>query len=173
MPDRSITHQHHDTFEGICQLDEDGNEFWSSRDLVALLEYQDWRNFLQVVDKARIACEQSGRPVEDHFGEVNKMVPIGSGAHRSVPDIHLSRYACYLIVQNGDPSKPVIANGQTYFAVQTRQQELAGDAKFVQLSEDKKRLAIPSHHRAHLPGHEFSLTVAMQFALASLARCGR
>lgn len=134
MPDKSIAHQHHATFEGIRQLDEDGNEFWSARDLAPLLEYQDWRNFLQVVDKARVACEQSGRPVDDHFGDVTKMVPIGSGAHRSVPDVHLSRYACYLIVQNGDPSKPVIANGQTYFAMQTRRQELADDAKFAQLS---------------------------------------
>lgn len=118
-----------------------------------MLEYQDWRNFLQVVDKARVACEQSGRPVDDHFGDVTKMVPIGSGAHRSVPDVHLSRYACYLIVQNGDPSKPVIANGQTYFAMQTRRQELADDAKFAQLSEDEKRLAIRNElatHNKHL-----------------------
>lgn len=153
MPDKSIAHQHHATFEGIRQLDEDGNAFWSARDLAPLLEYQDWRNFLQVVDKARLACEQSGRPVDDHFGDVTKMVPIGSGAHRSVPDVHLSRYACYLIVQNGDPSKPVIANGQTYFAMQTRRQELADDAKFAQLSEDEKRLAIRNElatHNKHL-----------------------
>ena len=153
MPDKSIAHQHHATFEGIRQLDDDGNEFWSARDLAPLLEYQDWRNFLQVVDKARVACEQSGRPVDDHFGDVTKMVPIGSGAHRSVPDVHLSRYACYLIVQNGDPSKPVIANGQTYFAMQTRRQELADDAKFAQLSEDEKRLAIRNElatHNKHL-----------------------
>lgn len=153
MPDKSIAQQHHATFEGIRQLDEDGNEYWSARDLAPLLEYQDWRNFLQVVDKARVACQQSERAVSDHFGDATKMVPIGSGAQRPVPDVHLSRYACYLIVQNGDPSKPVIANGQTYFAMQTRRQELADDAKFAQLNEDEKRLAIRNElatHNKHL-----------------------
>lgn len=145
--------QHHATFEEVRQFDEDGNEFWSARDLAPLLEYQDWRNFMQVVDKARLACEQSGRPVADHFGDVTKMVSIGSGALRPVPDAHLSRYACYLVVQNGDPAKPVIANGQTYFAMQTRRQELADDKKFSQLSEDEKRLAIRNElalHNKHL-----------------------
>lgn len=145
--------QHHATFEEARQFDEDGNEFWSARDIAPLLEYQDWRNFMQVVDKARLACEQSGRPVADHFGDVTKMVGIGSGAQRPVPDVHLSRYACYLVVQNGDPGKPVIANGQTYFAMQTRRQELADDAKLAQLSEDEKRLAIRNElatHNKHL-----------------------
>lgn len=153
MSKRTVTEQHHATFEGIRQLNAEGQEYWSARDLAPLLEYQDWRNFLQVVDKARIACEQSGRPVDDHFGDTTKMVPIGSGAHRAVPDVHLSRYACYLIVQNGDPGKPVIANGQTYFAMQTRRQELADDAKFAQLNEDEKRLAIRNElatHNKHL-----------------------
>ncbi|WP_291520931.1 DNA damage-inducible protein D [Acidithiobacillus sp.] len=153
MTDKRITKQHHATFEEVRQFDEDGNEFWSARDIAPLLEYQDWRNFMQVVDKARLACEQSGRPVADHFGDVTKMVGIGSGAQRPVPDVHLSRYACYLIVQNGDPAKPVIANGQTYFAMQTRRQELADDAKFAQLSEDEKRLAIRNElatHNKHL-----------------------
>jgi DNA-damage-inducible protein D len=134
-------------------LDANGHEYWSARDLAPLLEYQDWRNFLQVVDKARVACQQSGRPVDDHFGDTTKMVPIGSGAQRPVPDVQLSRYACYLIVQNGDPGKPVIANGQTYFAMQTRRQELADDAKFAQLSEDDKRLSIRNElatHNKHL-----------------------
>ncbi len=153
MTDKRIAQQHHATFEEVRQFDEDGNEFWSARDIAPLLEYQDWRNFMQVVDKARLACEQSGRPVADHFGDVTKMVGIGSGAQRPVPDVHLSRYACYLIVQNGDPAKPVIANGQTYFAMQTRRQELADDAKFAQLSEDEKRLAIRNElatHNKHL-----------------------
>ncbi|MHB1632433.1 MAG: DNA damage-inducible protein D [Acidithiobacillus sp.] len=153
MTDKRIAKQHHATFEEVRQFDEDGNEFWSARDIAPLLEYQDWRNFMQVVDKARLACEQSGRPVADHFGDVTKMVGIGSGAQRPVPDVHLSRYACYLIVQNGDPAKPVIANGQTYFAMQTRRQELADDAKFAQLSEDEKRLAIRNElatHNKHL-----------------------
>lgn len=148
-----LTMQHHTTFESIRQQDEEGNEFWSARDLAPLLDYRDWRNFVQVMDKARLACTQSGRPPEDHFGEITKMVTIGSGAQRPLPDVRLSRYACYLIVQNGDPSKPVIANGQTYFAIQTRRQELADDRKFAQLSEDEKRLAIRNElavHNKHL-----------------------
>jgi DNA-damage-inducible protein D len=153
VTDKYIAQQHHATFEGIRQFGADGNEFWSARDLAPLLEYQDWRNFMQVVDKARIACAQSGKRPDDHFGDATKMVPIGSGAQRPVPDVHLSRYACYLVVQNGDPSKPVIANGQTYFATQTRRQELADDKKFAQLSEDEKRLAIRNElatHNKHL-----------------------
>jgi len=149
MNDHKITQQHHTTFEQVRQVDEGGDEFWSARDLAPLLEYQDWRNLMQVVDKARLACEQSGRPVADHFGDITKMVSIGSGAQRPVPDVRLSRYACYLIVQNGDPSKPVIANGQTYFAMQTRRQELADDKKFAQLSENDKRLAIRNELATH------------------------
>lgn len=145
----SSTSSAHLSFEAIRQQAEEGHEFWSARDLAPLLEYQDWRNFLLVVDKARLACEQSGQSVADHFGDTNKMVTIGSNAQRSVPDVHLSRYACYLIVQNGDPSKPVIANGQTYFAIQTRRQELANDAAFGQLSEDEKRLAIRNELAQH------------------------
>ncbi|MEN9480146.1 MAG: DNA protein [Pseudomonadota bacterium] len=149
MTNSPIAHQHHATFEGIRQQDEMGEEFWSARDLAPLLEYQDWRNFMQVVDKARVACEQAGNTTEDHFGDTTKMVPIGSGAQRPVADVHLSRYACYLIVQNGDPSKTVIANGQTYFAMQTRRQELADDAAFARLGEDEKRLAIRNELAQH------------------------
>lgn len=153
MPRKSITQRHYATFESIRQFDAEGNEFWSARDLAPLLEYQDWRNFLQVVDRARTACEGSGKQPDDHFGDTTKMVSIGSGAQRPVPDVLLSRYACYLIVQNGDPGKPVIANGQTYFALQTRRQELADDEQFAQLSEDEKRLAIRNElatHNKHL-----------------------
>lgn len=160
MSARNLTQQHHASFEGCRQFDADGNEFWSARDLAPLLEYRDWRNFLQVVDKARQACWQSGQEPEDHFGEATRMVPIGSGAERQVADVHLSRYACYLVVQNGDPSKPVIANGQTYFAIQTRRQELADDRKFAQLSEDEKRLAI----RNELATHNKHLAAAAQQA---------
>jgi DNA-damage-inducible protein D len=149
MPKSPATPSAHLSFENIRQQDERGDEFWSARDLAPLLEYQDWRNFMQVVDKARLACEQSGQAVADHFGEANKMVSIGSNAQRAIPDVHFSRYACYLIVQNGDPSKPVISNGQTYFAIQTRRQELANDSGFGQLSEDDKRLAIRNELAQH------------------------
>ena len=111
-------------FENIKHILEDGTEYWNARELQHVLEYTDWRNFLKVVDKAKIACENSGIFVEDHFVDVNKMVEIGSGAERTIEDIQLSRYACYLIMQNGDPRKEVIAIGQTYFAVKTRQQEI-------------------------------------------------
>jgi DNA-damage-inducible protein D len=104
---------------------------------------------LQVVDKAIQACRMSENAVADHFVDVNKMVVIGSGAQREVADVRLSRYACYLVVQNGDPVKPVIANGQTYFALQTRRQELKDNAKFAQLSEEDKRLAIRNELAAH------------------------
>jgi len=169
MPAKRISKKHHATFESIRQTDADGNEFWSARELAPLLEYQDWRNFVQVVDKARIACKQSGRPPKDHFGDVTKMVSIGSGAVRSVPDLLLSRYACYLIVQNGDPNKSVIANGQTYFALQTRRQELANDKEFALLSETEKRLAIRNElatHNKHLAAAAKQAGVATSFDYA-------
>lgn len=144
-----LSKQHQATFDGIRHLDEEGNEYWLARQLAPLLDYPQWRNFLPVLAKAREACYQSGQSVADHFADLRKMVEIGSGAQRPVEDVRLSRYACYLIVQNGDPSKPVIANGQTYFALQTRRQELADDAKFSQLSEDEKRLAIRNELATH------------------------
>lgn len=140
---------HHASFESIRQTDLDGHEYWLARELAPLLDYPQWRNFLPVLTKAREACRTSGQPVANHFADLRKMVEIGSGAQRLVDDVRLSRYACYLIVQNGDPSKPVIANGQTYFALQTRRQELADDRKFAQLSEDEKRLSIRNELAAH------------------------
>ena len=149
MTGKKISQQHQATVDGIRHTDEEGNEYWLARELAPLLEYVQWRNFMLVVDKARMACQQAGNPVADHFADISKMVDIGSGARRQLPDVRLSRYACYLIVQNGDPSKPVIANGQTYFALQTRRQELADDKKFARLSEDEKRLAIRNELAAH------------------------
>ncbi|MEG3117070.1 DNA damage-inducible protein D [Salinicola sp. 4072] len=160
MADTPSTNTHHESFEGIRREDEHGNEFWSARELAPLLEYQQWRNFVQVIDKAKQACAKSGNEVADHFADVSKMVDIGSGAQRPVPDAHLSRYACYLIVQNGDPTKPVIANGQTYFAIQTRRQELEDSEQFTSLSEDEKRLAI----RKELIAHNKYLAAAAQDA---------
>ena len=103
-------------FEVIKNTDREGREFWSARDLGPLLDYKEWLNFHKVISKAVVACEASGQHASDHFVESNKMVELGSGANRNLEDIKLSRYACYLIVQNGDPSKPVIAAGQIYFA---------------------------------------------------------
>ncbi len=137
------------SFDSIRQINTAGGEFWLARDLAPLLEYQDWRNFLQVIEKARTACIQSGHRPEDHFGEINRMVDIGSGAQRRIADIRLSRYACYLIVQNGDPTKPVIAHGQMYFALQTRRQELRDQEAFARLTEDEKRLAIRNELATH------------------------
>ncbi|CAM6439715.1 hypothetical protein KLPMMM250M_19130 [Klebsiella pneumoniae] len=127
-------------FEAIRKSDEAGREYWSARNLGPLLDYKEWRNFYKVIAKAIISCEASGHPSADHFVETNKMVELGSGASRNLEDFHLSRYACYLVVQNGDPSKPVIAAGQTYFALQTRRQELQDDQIFKSLREDEKRL---------------------------------
>lgn len=149
MTDKSVSTQHHATFEGLRQVDDEGNEFWMARQLAVVLDYSQYRHFLPVVERAREACRHSGQLVEDHMEDVLTMVPIGSGAKRQIEDIRLSRYACYLIVQNGDPSKPVIANGQTYFAIQTRRQELADDASFNELSEADKRLAIRNELATH------------------------
>lgn len=149
MTDSPVSRQHHATFEELRRTEEDGNEYWLARQLAPALEYSQYRHFLPAVERAKTACEQSGQPVTDHFEDILTMVDIGSGAKRQIGDIRLSRYACYLIVQNGDPSKPVIANGQTYFAIQTRRQELANDTAFGQLSEDEKRLAIRNELAQH------------------------
>lgn len=151
--DKSIVDQHHQTFESIRHLGGDGDEFWTARQLARVLEYSEYRHFQPVIQRAKEACHNSGHVVSDHFEDVLDMVDIGSGAKRRVADVHLSRYACYLIVQNGDPAKPVIANGQTYFALQTRRQELRDDETFARLGEDDKRLAIRNElatHNKHL-----------------------
>lgn len=128
------------TFEEIKRTNEDGTEYWNARELSQVLKYTEWRNFCKVLDRAKLACQNSGQEIEDHFVDFNKMVGIGSNTKRQVLDYKLSRYACYLIVQNADPRKEVIALGQTYFAIQTRRQEVAD--YFNQLDEDNKRLVI-------------------------------
>lgn len=134
------------TFERIKRTNERGAEFWSARELARVLEYSEFRHFLPVIEKAREACAQSQRRVQDHFEEILDMVNIGSGAQRELDDWALSRYACYLVIQNADPSKPLVALGQTYFAVQTRRQELADDAA---LKEDKTRLLLRAEIKKH------------------------
>lgn len=113
----------HKSFEEASR-EKDGVEFWFARDLQDLLGYTQWRNFLQVVDKAKTACAKTGQNIDDHFADISKLVNIGSGAERPVEDIMLTRYSCYLIAQNGDPKKDEIAFAMNYFAVQTRKQEL-------------------------------------------------
>ena len=127
-------------FEDIKHINEYGEEFWLARELQKVLEYQDFRNFELTIFKAMEACKNSNNLIEDHFGEIAEMVAIGSGAKRAFKSYMLSRYACYLIVMNGDPKKDVIALGQSYFAVKTRQREIIEN--YDQLTEDQKRLAI-------------------------------
>jgi len=129
----------YEPFEAIKHLTDDGYEFWNARELANVLEYVQWRNFEKVLYRAKLACKNSGYEVVDHFAEVSKIVEAGATS-KPIIDYKLSRYACYLIVQNGDPRKEVIALGQTYFAIQTRRQEVAD--YFNQLDEDNKRLVI-------------------------------
>ena len=126
-------------FEDIKRTREDGTEYWLARELAPVLDYVQWRNFSAVLKRAMIACDNSGHNVSDDFAEVSKIVEAGA-ATKSIPDYELSRYACYLIVQNGDPRKEVIALGQTYFAIQTYRQELADH--FNELDEDRRRLVV-------------------------------
>ena len=146
------------TFESIKHVNEYGEEYWLARELQLVLEYAQWRRFSDAIERAKLACKNSGFAVEDHFADVGKMVDIGYGAERQIDDIMLSRYACYLIVMNGDPRKEVIAIGQSYFAVKTRQQELIDN--YEQMSEDQKRLAI----RNEMIAHNKSLAEAAQMA---------
>lgn len=160
----------HQPFEAIKQIGDSGMEFWSSRALSKLLEYSEYRHFTPVLARAREACTNSGQSAQDHFEEILAMVKIGSGAQRELSDVKLSRYACYLVVQNGDPSKPVIAAGQTYFALQTRRQELEDDKAFKSLREDEKRLFLRNElkeHNKHLveTAQQSGVETALDFAV--------
>lgn len=141
----SLYHEH--IFENIKHIDENGQEYWLARELQPVLEYAQWRRFEEAIERAKIACQNSNHKVSDHFADLGKMVALGSGSERKINDYKLSRYACYLIVMNGDPRKEVIALGQTYFAVKTRQQELA--EHYDELSEEQKRLAIRQEIKQH------------------------
>ncbi len=141
---KDIVKGHLSPFERIKRTNDAGNEYWSSRDFAKVLDYSDYRNFEQVIEKARTACFNSGQRIDDHFVDVTEMVELGSGAKRQVKSVYLSRYACYLIVQNADPSKEIVALGQTYFAVQTRKQELTEQA-----IEDERRLLLRDEMRLH------------------------
>lgn len=148
-------------FEAIRHSDDDGQEFWSARELAVILDYSNWRNFVKVIRKAQEACENSGYAASDHFVGADQMVTLGSGAKRRVEDFRLSRYACYLMVQNADPEKPIVALGQTYFAAQTRQAELADDAERVylggQVSEHNKTLAASAYEVGVVTSQDFAI----------------
>ncbi len=135
------------TFEDIRHINENGQEYWLGRELQKVLGYSQWRRFSDTIDRAKLACENSGYDVSEHFADVGKSLPMPKGGYRVIDDVMLSRYACYLIVMNGDPRKQIIALGQTYFAVKTRQQELIDN--FEELSEDQKRLAIRNEMKRH------------------------
>ena len=128
------------SFEKIKKTKENGTEYWSARELSEVLQYKKWENFAKVIDRAKLACINSGFEITEHFPEVRKTIKMPKNAEKEVIDYELSRYACYLIVQNGDPRKEVIALGQTYFAIQTYRQEVADH--FNQLSEDNRRLVV-------------------------------
>lgn len=134
-------------FESIRHVNEYDEEFWYARELQIALGYAKWGNFKKVIEKAVAACNNSENSIQDHFADVGKMVNIGSGAERKIEDLELSRYACYLIVMNGNSNKKIIALGQSYFAVKTRQQELI--EHYDELDEDKKRLAIQNEMIIH------------------------
>lgn len=134
----NLNAEEYKTFESIKHVRENGTEFWYARELAKVLDYTEWRNFQKVIDRAILACKNSGFNVLDHFVEVNKTIEMPKTAKKQIADYELTRYACYLIVQNGDPRKEIIALGQTYFAIQTRRQEVQ-DA-FNRLDENDKRL---------------------------------
>ena len=158
---KEISKQALSLFEQIKQTDENGNEYWAARQLAKVLEYTDFRNFSAVITKAKEACTNSGQLIENHLVDFNEMVPIGSGAYRQMESVKLSRYACYLVVQNADPGKEVVALGQTYFAVQTRMQEIQQMDAYNQLnSENEKRLFL----RNELAKHNTQLAAAAKQA---------
>lgn len=145
-----IEKQHNSIFEQIRRIDENGNEFWSARDIAKVLEYSEYRHFIPVIEKAKEACRNSGQNFMDHFEDYLDMIEIGKGGKRPVDSVKLSRYACYLIIQNADPSKEIVANGQTYFAVQTRIAEIKQMDEYNYLStEDEKRLFLRNELAKH------------------------
>ena len=131
-------------FEKSRKLDNQYQEYWTARQLARDLDYSEYRNFLGVIEKAKASCMNSGHDIDDHFVHINEMIKLGSTAQRQIDNIRLSRYACYLIVQNADPHKQIVALGQNYFASQTRKQEIAE-----QNGEDNKRLQLRNEMKTH------------------------
>lgn len=152
--ENELSNPNQTVFEQIKETDETGNEFWTARKISKVLEYAEYRNFLPVIERAKQACNNSGQSIENHFVDYHEMVGIGSGAERQMESVKLSRYACYLIVQNADPAKEIVALGQTYFAVQTRLQEVQQMQAYQQLkTEEEKRMFLRKEmyqHNKHL-----------------------
>jgi DNA-damage-inducible protein D len=136
--------EHLSPFERIKRKNEAGMEFWSSRDIAAVLGYYEYRNFEGVLDKVKLTCFNTGYRVEDHFVDINDMIEVGKGGQRPVKTVLMSRYACYLAIQNADPGKDIVAQGQSYFALQTRRQELADEQV-----EEERRLLLREEMRRH------------------------
>ena len=150
MTSNKIEYVKESIFEQYKKLNEFGQEYWSAREFYKIIDYKRWDSFIKVIDRAKNACQNSNQDIENHFRRVTKMVTIGSNAPRDVGDLQLSRYACYLIVQNADPSKPIVALGQTYFAIQTRKQEIQESNAYIQLgTEDEKRLFLREEMKKH------------------------
>jgi DNA-damage-inducible protein D len=148
--ENELSRQHNTLFESIKEIDENGNEFWGARKLSKVLEYSEFRHFLPVIERANEACKNSGHPISDHFEEYLEEIIHGKGAKQVYESVKLSRYACYLIVQNADPGKEVVAQGQTYFAVQTRLQEIRQMEDYNRLkSEEEKRLFLRDEMKRH------------------------
>lgn len=143
MTDKPIN-EHVSPFEEARRENEQGEEYWSARDIAKILDYVEYRNFVPVIERAKQACENSGQNVTDHFVDIHDMISTGKGARRKLPSVALTRYACYLIIQNADPAKEIVALGQTYFAVQTRKQEV-----FEQATEDERRIMLRDELRKH------------------------
>ena len=159
-------------FENIKHIDEDGNEYWLARELQVVLDYKKWQKFINVINDSIVACKQSNQLMDDHFTQVGKMVQIGSGAKRKQVDYKLSRYACYLIVQNSDPRKEVVALGKTYFAVQTRKQELS-EKEYLGLTEDEKRfyqrnLTKKSNYSLNIAEKKQELKILINFTMQDI-----
>jgi len=148
--ENELSKQHNTLFESIKEIDENGNEFWGARKLSKVLEYSEFRHFLPVIERANEACKNSGHPISDHFEEYLEEIIHGKGAKQVYESVKLSRYACYLIVQNADPGKEVVAQGQTYFAVQTRLQEIRQMEGYNRLkSEEEKRFFLRDEMKRH------------------------